>query len=142
MTISAISSASSYPYSTTQNAARQSFTQLVSALQSGDLSAAQNAYATFTQNAGSQLDANSPFAQAINQIGQDLQSGNIGGAQQTLNSLQQSAGAHHAHHHHGGGGGISQALDSSATSTSTPGDPTTLSSALSLSSSNIVDVSA
>jgi hypothetical protein len=58
MTISAISSASSNPYYTDQNSARQAFGQLVSALQSG----------------------------------------NLGAAPQTLNSPQQSHGAHHHHH--------------------------------------------
>jgi len=143
MTISAISSASSNPYYTDQNSARQAFGQLVAALQSGNLSAAQSAYASFSQSAGSQLDPNSPFTQAINQIGQDLQSGNIGAAQQTLNSLQQSHGAHHAHHHHHGGGGVAQTQDSSSSaSTSTPGDPITLTAALTLSSSGTVDVTA
>jgi outer membrane protein assembly factor BamD (BamD/ComL family) len=134
MTISAISSASSNPFYTRQTSTQQSFSQLVSALQSGDLSAAQTAYASFTQSAG-QGDPNSPFAQAISQIGQDLQSGNIGAAQQTLSSLQQTHSAHRHHHHHGGG-------TPPQASSSTPDDPTSLSAALSLSSSNIVDVSA
>jgi hypothetical protein len=127
MTISAISSASSNPFYTRQTSTQQSFSQLVSALQSGDLSAAQSAYASFTQSAG-QGDPNSPFAQAISQIGQDLQSGNVG-------SLQQTHSAHRHHHHHGGG-------TPPQASSSTPDDPTSLSAALSLSSSNIVDVSA
>jgi hypothetical protein len=134
MTISAISSASSNPFYAKQTSTQQSFSTLVSALQSGDLSAAQSAYASFTQTAG-QGDPNSPFAQAINQIGQDLQSGNIGAAQQTLSSLQQAHSAHRHHHHHGGG-------TPPQASSSTPDDPTSLSAALSLSSSNIVDVSA
>ena len=134
MTISAISSASSNPFYAKQTSNQQSFSTLVSALQSGDLSAAQSAYASFTQTAG-QGDPNSPFAQAINQIGQDLQSGNIGAAQQTLSSLQQAHSAHRHHHHHGGG-------TPPQASSSTPDDPTSLSAALSLSNSNIVDVSA
>ena len=109
MTISAISSASSNPFYAKQTSTQQSFSTLVSALQSGDLSAAQSAYASFTQTAG-QGDPNSPFAQAINQIGQDLQSGNIGAAQQTLSSLQQAHSAHRHHHHHGGGSEVSQLL--------------------------------
>jgi hypothetical protein len=139
MTISAISTASSNPYYSQQNSAKQDFGQLVSALQSGNLSAAQSAFASFSQSAGSQLDPNSPFTQAINQIGQDLQSGNISAAQQTLSSLQQSSGAHHAHghHHHGGG-----APPTDSSSTSTTDDPTSLAAALTLSSTNTVDVSA
>src|SRR5665213_265911 len=133
MTISAISSASSNPYVSDQNSARQSFSQLVSALQSGNLSAAQNAYSSFTQSAAGQIDPNSPIGQALNQIGQDLQSGNIDAAQQTLNSLQQSHAAHRGHHHHHGG--------AAQTTSSTPSDPTTLAAALTSSSStNAVDV--
>lgn len=136
MTISAISSASSNPYYSDQNAARQAFGQLVSALQSGNLSAAQSAYSSFTQNAGGQIDPNSPFAQAVSQIGQDLQSGNVGAAQQTLNSLQQSRGAHRHHHHHGGGA-------PPQTASSSTSDTTTLSAALSLSTgTSTVDVTA
>ena len=136
MTISAISSASANPFYAAQNSAQQSFSQLVSAIQSGNLSAAQSAFSSFTQGAAGQIDPNSPFAQAINQIGQDLQSGNIDAAQQALTSLKQTASAHHHHHHHGGGG-VSSQTASSATS-----DTTTLTSALTLSSSNVVDVSA
>ena len=134
MSISAISSTSINPLYANQNAARQSFGQLVSALQSGNLSAAQSAYASFTQSAGNQIDPNSPFAQAINQIGQDLQSGNIDAAQQTLKSLQQNHSAHRHHHHHGG--------SAPQASSSAPSDPTTLSAALTPSSSNTLDVTA
>lgn len=141
MTISGISSTSSNPYYTDQNAARQSWTQLTAALQSGNLAAAQSAYASFTQNAGGQIDPSSPLGQAVAQIGQDLQSGNIGAAQQTLNALPQSHGAHR-HHHHGGGGGISAQTSSTQASSASPADTVTLTSALTLSSSNVVDVSA
>lgn len=134
MTISAISSASSNPYYADQNSARQAFSQLVSALQSGDLSAAQSAYSAFTQGAGSQIDPNSPFAQAINQIGQDLQSGNIDAAQQALSSLQQAHAPHHRHHHH---------LDGATQSpSSTSDDPTALPAAANASSTNTLDVTA
>ena len=144
MTISAISSSTTTnPFSNAQNAGRQAFSQLVSALQSGDLSAAQSAFSSFTQNAGGQIDPNSPFGQAINQIGQDLQSGDIGAAQQTLSSLQQSASAHRGHHHHHHGGGVSQAAQDPSSSSSTPSDPTTLAAALTSSTSdNSIDVSA
>jgi hypothetical protein len=134
MTISAISSASTNPYLPDQNSARQSFSQLVSALQSGNLSAAQGAYSSLTQNAAGQIDPNSPIGQALNQIGQDLQSGDINAAQQTLNSLQQNE-AHRGHHHHHHGGAQAQ------TTSSTPSDPTTLAAALTSSSStNAIDV--
>lgn len=51
-----------------------------------------------------------PFAQALAQIGKDLQSKDLDGAQQALSSLQQQqqARGHHRHHH----GGISQSQNS------------------------------
>jgi hypothetical protein len=51
-----------------------------------------------------------PFAQALAQIGKDLQSKDLDGAQQALSSLQQQqqARGHHRHHH----GGISQSENS------------------------------
>jgi hypothetical protein len=58
---------------------RQAFGQLVNALQSGNLTGAQNAYSAFTQAAPGQ--GSGPFAQAISQIGDALQSGDMGKAQ-------------------------------------------------------------
>ena len=72
MTISAISASNASSISTFQQD-RQAFNQLTSALQSGDLAAAQDAYNTLASSPMAQ--GNSPFAQAIQQIGQDLQSG-------------------------------------------------------------------
>ena len=66
---------------------RQAFGQLTSALQSGDLSAAQSAYTTLMQAQPSQ--GSGPFSQALSQIGDALQSGDLGKAQQALASLQQ-----------------------------------------------------
>jgi hypothetical protein len=105
MTISAItSSGASYISSFQQD--RQAFNQLTNALQSGDLTAAQNAYNTLASSPMAQ--GNSPFAQAIQQIGRDLQSGDassLAAAQKILSSLQQARGHHH--HHHGGSGEVS-----------------------------------
>lgn len=86
---------------------RQALGQLTSAIQSGNLSAAQSAYSTLAQTAGS--NPNDPFAQALAQIGDDLQLGNITQAQQDLATLQQQmkgAHRHHGHHHHAGGAGL------------------------------------
>ena len=112
---------------------RQAFGQLTSALQSGNLSAAQSAYATLSQNGGG--DPNNPFAQALSQVGDALQSGDIGKAQAALASLQQQMqamrGAHHGHHH-GAAAGPSQ---SAAASTVASGGTTA-----STPSTNLVDV--
>ena len=116
MTISAISPSAASFVSTFQKD-RQAFGELASALQSGDLGAAQNAYNTLASSPIAQ--GNSPFAQTLQQIGQDLQSGDIADAQKALASLQQQqqqARAHHHHHH--GGGGPSATSDASGTSNS------------------------
>jgi hypothetical protein len=113
----------------------QAFGQLVSAIQSGNLGAAQSAYATVSQSGGG--NANGPFAQALSQIGQALQSGDIDQAQQALASLQQQMqtfkGAHHHHHHHQ----QSDQSQSASAPAGTSGDQTT-----STASTNSVDVTA
>ena len=94
----------------------QDFQQLVQAIQSGDLTAAQQAFTTLNQlieGNSSQSGATdgsaatgsqtSPFLQALNQIGSDLQSGDITDAQTALTSLTQQMQSHQ-HHHQGGGG--------------------------------------
>jgi thioredoxin-like negative regulator of GroEL len=117
---------------------RQTFGQLTSALQSGDLSAAQSAYSTVSQAVGS--NPNSPFAQALAQIGDALQSGDVGKAQAALATLQQQMQAakgaphHHGHHHHAGGS--SQTLSVTAAA-STSSDPVAATG-----STNLVDVTA
>jgi hypothetical protein len=121
MTISAISSSGASFVSTIQKD-RQAFNQLANALQSGDLTAAQNAYNTLASSPMAQ--GNSPFAQAIQQIGQDLQSGDassLADAQKVMSSLQQARGHHH--HHHGGGGEVSGSSNSATASGTNPPNP-------------------
>jgi hypothetical protein len=131
MSITAISPAqSSYQPSGSQSAFGQDFSQLVSSLNSGDLSGAQQAYSALSQlqssGQGPSANSNNPVSQALSQIGQALQNGNLGGAQQALSSLQQSKGSHHSHGHHHGGGGASASTAASTTS-STATDPGTVS---------------
>jgi hypothetical protein len=134
MAIAAISSASVY-VPPPPNSALQSFGQLVNAVQAGNLTAAQSAYAAFAQSPAGQSDG--PLSQAINQIGNALQSSDIGKAQQTLASLQQQAQSappvhhHHGGHHHGGGEKPQSATSPSNTDQST--SPT---------STNLVDLTA
>lgn len=74
---------------------RQSFEALAQALQSNDLTAAQQAYASLVQNTpGGTIPPNSPLAQ----IGQALQSNDLTAAQNAFATLQ--AGRHKHHHHH------------------------------------------
>jgi hypothetical protein len=90
---------------------------LVTAIQSGDLKSAQNAFSqiqgvmqtsqetTAEQSGGQQSQFNADFAA----LGNALQSGDISGAQDALKKLgqdlqpQSTGKAHHHHHHHGGG---------------------------------------
>jgi len=128
---------------TQQNTFGQDFQKLAEALQSGNLSAAQQAFTTLSQDISTQTQSvqassqasngNSPFATALSQIGSDLQSGNLTGAQQTLSSLEQAGPQAHHHHHggggKGGGGDLLSALDGSSStdsssSSSTPGETT------------------
>ena len=138
MAVSGISPSSQLPPQSAQSSQsdpQQLFSQLASAISSGNLTGAQQAYTQLTQSLGSNVNPNSPVGQALNQIGQELQSGSISGAQQALTSLQQQlqAGqtgqASKGHHHHGGGGhrgGSSPPpASSSDSSTSVPTSATT-----------------
>lgn len=84
-----------------QNSMQQNFQALAQAIQSGNLSSAQQAYASLTQNAPAQTanetsnGQTDPFAA----IGSALQSGSISSAQTALQGLQQTMKAHHGHHH-------------------------------------------
>jgi hypothetical protein len=74
---------------------QQGVKDLMSALKSGDLSAAQQAFSGLN-GAGARTSGNSPLAQ----IGQALQSGDLAGAQQAAQAWQAARSGHH--HHHGG----------------------------------------
>jgi hypothetical protein len=100
MAISAISSVATGNYQTgSQAGLRQTFLSIITSVRSGDLSGAQQAFATLSQlqSKGQAADPNSPFAKALSQIGQSLQNGDIAGAQQALASLGQQVHAHHQH---------------------------------------------
>jgi hypothetical protein len=117
---------------------RQAFGQLVNALRSGNLTAAQNAYSAFTQAQPGQ--GSGPLAQAISQIGDALQAGDMGKAQQALASLQQQVqSAKGAHHHHGGHHHDSD--DDKSKSATAPASATT-GPTKSATSTNLVDVTA
>src|SRR5579863_6172451 len=114
---------------------QKEFQQLGQDLQSGNLTQAQQDYATLSQNfpgaqsstTASTANNSNPIAQAFNALSQDLQTGNISAAQKDYATIQQdfqqqqqqqgTSQIHHHHHHGGGGGGqqsnqISQALNS------------------------------
>jgi hypothetical protein len=68
---------------------QQSFVALVSSLNSGDLSGAQQAYSSLSELQRF-ANPNGQFAQAMSQIGEALQGGDLTGAQQALSSLQRA----------------------------------------------------
>lgn len=123
---------------------RQDYAQLAGALQSGNLTNAQSAYASLAQELQTQ-DASSsnttttgsasstsedPISTDFSALGQALSSGNLTQAQGAFSQLQgdvktaeqtnaaQSQTAptqtHHHHHHHGGGGSASSTSSSSS----------------------------
>jgi hypothetical protein len=117
------------------------FRSLDSALQSGDLSSAQNAFATWQQSLPSSVAPNSslttqqtgPFGQNskansdYQALGSALQSGDVAGAQKAFASLKQdlhgTGQAHHAHHHHPAknDGDADDAIQSANSTSSRPG---------------------
>jgi hypothetical protein len=117
-------SANAYP-PTAAEVFRQQFTQLVQSLQSGDLSGAQQAYASLGQKHNG---VNDPYAEVLSQIGQALLSGDLSGAQQALAPLEQQFGsqAHGAHHRHQQSNGAAAvgSTGASGASTNTPSSST------------------
>jgi hypothetical protein len=112
---------------------RTYFDQLQQSLSSGNLSGAQQAFASLQQNlptpasgqngnqTGSQTgNPNSPSSQIQQDfaaVGQALQSGDLSGAQQAFQKFQQDVqSAHHGRHHHrhAGGAGDAQASQGGA----------------------------
>ncbi|HUK54681.1 MAG TPA: hypothetical protein VL099_15455 [Candidatus Binatia bacterium] len=84
------------------NPIAQAFSQLSQDLQAGNLPAAQQDFSSLQQDIQSQVTqahhhhhhgggaGQGPVAQLFNQLGQDLQTGNVGAAQQAYSSLQQA----------------------------------------------------
>ena len=120
MSVSAVSNNPQiYQPNQQQQTFRQDFQSLTTALQSGDLASAQQAYATLIsdnpQLASSTGGTGNPFQQTIASIGASLKSGDLSGAQNALSTLQQNMKAHHGHHHHHGGGETQSATNTTST---------------------------
>ena len=116
--ISSVSSAASQYQSAGQNSIgpiAQSFQSIGSALQSGDLSRAQGALASFQQKleTSSPSSASQPFGKSgpastdYQTLTTALKSGDLSSAQQAYSSLQAdlkgTQSTHRGHHHHGSG---------------------------------------
>lgn len=117
---------------------REDFKSLQSALKSGDLKAAQDAYAKLKQDlpapknasgssSGGSGSGSSSFSTDLDAIGSALQSGDLSGAQKAFATFQQDAqaargangarGAHGHHHHHDSDGDGDDATTSSTSTT-------------------------
>jgi len=97
--------------STLQSSQKQSqteFQQLAQALQTGNLSSAQQVFGALTQNAPSSTAIlNTQLGQDFSALGSNLQTGNLTTAQKAYAAVQQDVqnaggGQVHHHHHHGG----------------------------------------
>jgi ribosomal protein S20 len=127
MSVSSVTGGSAPQIQSQNNAAagiKGELRQLIQAIKSGDLTAAQSAYDSLdsqlqqssTASGSTSGDSSSdPFKQFLQQVGAALANNDIQGAQQALSGLQQTKDAHH-HRHHGGGDANDQASSSSTTS--------------------------
>ena len=106
MSVSPVSANAVYQPNAQQATFRQDFSALTSALKSGDMAGAQQAYQTLLQDNpqlasdGQNGNSNNPFQQALTTIGAALQKGDLSSAQNALQTMQQNMKAHHHHHHH------------------------------------------
>ncbi|MGP0099206.1 MAG: hypothetical protein ACLPHI_19375 [Terriglobales bacterium] len=115
-----------YQIGATPNPIQQQIQQLGTALQSGNLSAAQSDFASLqaafsqpsTTTGAPTSTAGGPVNQAFNQLASDLQSGNLSAAQKDFATVQQDIHGPNGgpsfsrfphSHHHGGGGDSSTA---------------------------------
>src|SRR5262249_27470038 len=91
ISISSIDTTSNTTAVTTWQQRQQELKHLASALQSGDINAANAAYASLDGSSNSQ--SNGPLAQ----VGQALQKGDLADAQQAFQLLSKGLGHHHHH---------------------------------------------
>jgi len=102
------------------------FQQLAQALQSGNLSGAQQVLSTLTGTTAASGLQSVQLTQELNKIGSALQSGNLSSARQTYSSVQQNLQSSHSlasHHHRGHHGGGSELVTSGFPGSSSLGSP-------------------
>ena len=138
MSVSGVSNTNLYQANSAQTnfqQIRDSFQQLGQALQSGDLNAAQQAFASLQQlipnlSAGSQTQTGqqgsgqSQFAADLSALSQALQSGDLTKAQDAFAKLQQDMQAAHKRHHHHNSGASQDSASSSNNSSISDGTVT------------------
>lgn len=97
MTISAVPNAPTSPLFQSRVSFRKTWEALASALRSNNLDAAKQAYSALTQPNGAQ---SGPMNALLTQIGNDLQSGNLSSALQSLEQSHERLNAPHPSRHH------------------------------------------
>lgn len=104
---------------------RQDFQTLNNSLSSGNVSAAQSAIESISQQLSSNTKGgSSSLTSDLQSIQSSLQSGDLTSAQKTYSTMQQnmqSVKGHH--HHHGGGGGKKKTSDTTDSSSDTSQNP-------------------
>jgi CCR4-NOT transcriptional regulation complex NOT5 subunit len=136
MSVSSVTSGSATQFqaqSSTSAGVKGDLRQLIQAIKSGDLTAAQSAYdslyaqlqqsnnsstSTSSDSSSAANASTNPFQQFLQQVGAALDKNDIQGAQQALSGLQQTKAGHH-HHHPGAGDATDQATTTTSTSTTT-----------------------
>lgn len=120
---------------TTTNSILKDLKALEAALQKGDLSGAQTAFATFQKDLanspGGTPGANTPAGKALAQLGAALQKGDLSGAQSAFAALVGGGRRHHRAHASGadsdgdndGSGGSGGSGGSSQTAVQVPAQP-------------------
>jgi hypothetical protein len=129
---SALSQVNNAPNTNQQQ--RTEFQQLTQALQSGNLSSAQQAFSALSTSATSSGRLGVQLTQDLSKLGSALQSGNLSNARQAYSSVQQNLqssnplAAHHHRAHHGGDrsqsltSGLPDSTNSSGSTTASPSD--------------------
>jgi hypothetical protein len=137
LSISSLNQYLSSPYAQNNSSTQSDLQNLGQALQSGNLTAAQSAFATLqkayqsqTSQSTSSSGTTSPVSSDLTTLANALNTGNLTSAQAAFTQLQKDqqtqSGGHH--HHHGGMGGAVQSLISqlsNSSSSSSSGTSTT-----------------
>jgi outer membrane protein assembly factor BamD (BamD/ComL family) len=127
MSISAISSSGSSPISsqTSANPLAQDMKTLQSALQQGNTSTAQTAFASLEKDLASSPGgtpaATSPLGKALQSLSTALQSGSASTAQTAFSALQTAMKTGHHHHRGGQSAAALSGIQTSISATSTTG---------------------
>ncbi len=133
MSVSGITSGSSYNPADWQSSfskVKSDYKSLAEALNSGNLSDAQQAYASLQKDLPAKSQSSATTAPGssdpLSALGSALQAGNLSGAQQAMAALQQAHGAHHHRHHRASSDGANTAVAPATLAAPTTSTDTTM----------------